>query len=191
MKRRQIIQFGAPVALLFVLGLWLWLKPPVKPATPTEMAELAIGYMKAERADMAKETFQKALAQEPENFRANYGAGQLALKERRLDDAERYLKVAYKANPDELDVILTLGAVYQTGKAYKQAEMLYQAVRKVQPQNAKAAYNLGFLEISRRDYPKAKSYLEEYLRLVPKAPDRVRVQRKIQQLTARIEGAKK
>lgn len=186
MNYSLLLKFGAPLLVLAGLAGVLWFQPGIKPATATELAEVAIAHMKAKRPEEARESFRKALELEPKNHRALYGAAHFALQEKRLDDAENYLKEAYKGNPDDIDVILTLGAVYQKGKAFKQAESLYAAVRKAQPGNATAVYNLGMLAIDTRDYPKSKAYFEEYLRMVPKAPDRKKVEQRIKLLDAHI-----
>jgi Tfp pilus assembly protein PilF len=190
MKYGKVLKFGAPLLVLAGLAGVFVAQPGTKRATATELAEVAIGQMKAKEPEKARETFRKAFALEPNNVRVLYGAAHLALQEKRLDDAENYLKAAYKADPGNIDVILTLGAVYQKGKAYRQAEQLYAAVRKAQPGNASVVYNLGMLAIERRDYVESKALFEEYLRMVPSAPDRVKVQKRIKLLEAHIQERK-
>jgi Tfp pilus assembly protein PilF len=190
MKYGKVLKFGAPLLVLAGLAGVFVAQSGTKPATATELAEVAIGQMKAKQPEQARETFRKALAMEPNNERALYGAAHLALQEKRLDDAENYLKAAYKVNPDNINVILTLGAVYQKGGASKQAEQLYAAVRKAQPGNAAAVYNLAMLAIDRKDYTGSKSLFEEYLRMVPNAPDRNKVLKRIKLLEAHIRARK-
>jgi Flp pilus assembly protein TadD len=188
MQFGKLFKFGAPLVVLAGLAGVLWMQPGVKPATATELAEVAIGQMKAKQLVESGETFRKALEMDPKNARALYGAAHLAMQEKRFQAAEEYLKRAYQVNPDDINVILTLGAVYQKTGAFKQAEQVYAAVRKAQPGNASAVYNLGMLSIAKKDYVASKGYFEEYLRMVPNAPDRVRTQKRIQLLEAHIKA---
>jgi Flp pilus assembly protein TadD len=187
MNVRKILTYGAPLLVLAVLACGLWTRPWVQQPTANELAEVAITHFKAKQPEQAREAFRKALELDPKNHRAHYGAGHLALREKKFDVAERHLRAAYEAKPNDVDTILTLGTVYQRGGDLKQAEMIYQAVRKVDPKNSEAVYNMGMLEIDRKNYPKSKSHFEEYLQLAPKAPDRKRVLQRIRLLEAHIK----
>lgn len=188
MINRKLFKFGAPLVALAAIAGVLWLQPMASKATPGELAEVAIGYMKADKPQLAQQSFDEALRREPTNFRANYGAGLLAFREKRFVDAERYLKAAYQADPSNVDAILSLGAVYHKGKAYKQADALYQAIRKAKPDYANVYYNLGELEVDRRDLPRSKAYFEQYLKMAPQAADRPRVEKRLQLIEAHIKG---
>ena len=62
--------------------------------------------------DKAYESFKKAIEIEPTNWEANFNAGKVLIKLKRLDEAEKYLVTAKQANPTEIDIQKALGAVY-------------------------------------------------------------------------------
>lgn len=191
MHRMKLFKLGAPLLGLLVLLSVLWLQPSTPEPSADELAELAIGYVKTNHDDLAEATFQRAFDRDALNFRAHYGAAHFAMRRKRYKEAELHLQAAYKIKPNDVDTVLTLGAVYMKMGAYPQAESLFSAVRKIQPGNASAVYNLGMLEIERRRYQPAKGHLEEYLKMVPNAPDRRRVNRNILLLEAYIKDEAK
>lgn len=178
----------APLAFAACLAVAVSLIPAVAPATPDELAEVAVGYIKAEQPAFAKDTLREALAGDPKNHRANYVAGMLALQEKRYPDAARYLKTALDAQKNDWDASLSLGVTYQSVHDYAAAREAYRQVYEAQPSNAKALYNLGMLEIETLHYHLAKRYLEAYLTLQPNASDRGFVVSKLAELDARIKG---
>jgi hypothetical protein len=46
------------------------------------------------------------------------------------------------------------------------------------------------VSIALKEYPKSKAYFEEYLRMVPNAPDRKKVEQRIKLLDAHIQERK-
>ncbi len=62
--------------------------------------------------DKAYESFKKAIDLDPDNWEANFNAGKVLIKLKRLDEAEKCLIVAKKANPSEIDIQKALGAIY-------------------------------------------------------------------------------
>ena len=62
--------------------------------------------------EKALDNFKKAADMAPKNWEANFLAGKTLIKLRRLDEAEKYLSKAYSANPMDVDLQKTLGALY-------------------------------------------------------------------------------
>jgi tetratricopeptide (TPR) repeat protein len=185
-----LIKYVAPLLIAGSLAAVFTAMPGVQPASPDELAEVAVGYIKAKQESFGKDALREALAKEPGNHRANYVAGMLALQEERFPEAASHLKAAYEAKPDDRDALLSYGVACQRLNDYGAARAAYEAVRKAEPNNAKAAYNLGMLAIETLQYSVAKGCLEDYLRLQPDAPDKAFVSGKLNELSALLKKRK-
>lgn len=153
--------------------------PRPAPPSATELAELGVAYVKANKEPLAWQALHQAVALEPGHFRANYAAGILAFKQGNDPDAERYLRAALATKPDDIDGLLTLGAVYHRRQAYEQAKEAYLAVLRRDTENTKAIYNLGMLALDRNQYDEGKAYMERYMKLAPGSGDHHEIRRRL------------
>lgn len=136
------------------------------PLTADERAEIAIVAMKV-NDPRAAGYFQEALAQDPVNERANFGAAMLAYDQQRFDDAEKFLKAVVAKDATHFEAWITLGALYQKLKRLDEADDIFQKLRRIEPKDSRLYFNLAYLEVARQRYPRALEYVSEYLRLVP------------------------
>src|SRR5687768_17390130 len=129
------IKFAAPLAVVALLLGGLAMRPTPEAPSLMERTEFGIGYLKVNRLPDARQILLDVLAEDPKNFRANYGMGLVEMQAREFSKAERYLKQANALRPDDLEVLISLGALYQKGRAFKQAEAIFLAVLKKDPTN--------------------------------------------------------
>jgi tetratricopeptide (TPR) repeat protein len=164
------------VVALLAIGGGAWQFSQGTGATPAELAKSGQAALQAGNKAQAKAAFEAALAKDPANFDALYGAGMLAFIDKRLPDAERYLGQANKAKPQDLQVLLMLAAVYQKWKKIDRAEALYRGILKADPKYYQARFNLGVLLAKSGDYAESQEHLEVYLKEVPDAKSRERAE---------------
>lgn len=182
MRFSPALQLALPALFLAGVGAAVWCQPAVAPATSAELAEVAFGYLKAGKRELALDTLQRVLEQAPQDYEGNFVAGLLAYQEGRLPDAARHLEAAASARPQAINAALTLGAVYQRMQAYEQAIAVYQRVLTQEPAHAAVHYNMGMLERGRNRPAQAVVYLKRYLALAGNAPDRAEVEGLVAQL---------
>lgn len=188
-----LLRYLGPMAAIAALGGGLFFfVPSPSPPSAGELAELAIGYVKANRPAEARPLFDKAMALDPQNFRAHYGAGVFAFRDNRFDDAITYFKQALAIKPHDEDSLLTLGAAYHRLHRFPEAMAIYKDLLERDPHNSKVVYNIGMLQIDRMNYPAAKAALQEYLRLEPNNPERYDVEARIHNIdrAMRLDGMK-
>lgn len=189
MSARTLIPYLAPLGATAAVLIALVLVPAPAPATPDELAETAVARIKVGQPTRGLALLERALAQEPRHYRANFVASAYYVQTKQYGKAAPYLKAALAARQDDPELLFMLGVACQQQERYVEAESWYQRARAKAPTDPKIAYNLGMLHIIVMSYPKAKTYLEEYLRLAPQASDRAYVRDKIQQINQRIGGA--
>lgn len=177
---------SAPLVLFGALAWSFGSVPAIQPANSTELAEVAVGYIKAEKVGIAKDFLNQALSEDAKNARAHYVAGMLALQEKDWKRTIGHLEATLGTDPGDLDAALSLAVAYQRIGDYKASLEQYGKLRKAQPKNPKVAYNLGMLEIELLHFTKANDYLNEYLMLDPNAPDKSEVRATLAQIEKRL-----
>ena len=168
-----VIPFAAPLVGLAVFGASLLGIPLPPDKTAAEYGELAIIYLKLTDARSAP-AFERALALDPANVRAHYGSGVAALEAKRYQDAEREFDLVLKAEPEHVDAIYALAAVYEKTRRVDQVEGLLKRMVAIEPLDSRPYQDLAQVAINRRDWPTAKGYLETYLKLVPRRAKKAR-----------------
>ena len=81
----------------------------LKPDLAAPYVTLAQEYAKRNENSKASDAYAAALELKPDMVSLLRGAADVALKSRRLDDAIRFLTLARKQTPDDVDVLLQLG----------------------------------------------------------------------------------
>ena len=162
--------------------------PRPAPPTATELAELGVAYVKAGKEPLAWEALHEALALEPAHFRANYAAGILAFKQEMDPQAEGFLRTALASQPDDIDALLTLGAVYHRGHAYDKAKDAYLAVLRRDDDNVKAIYNLGMLALDRNELDEGRGYMERYMKMQPGSGDHHEIRARLKAVEEFLRG---
>lgn len=187
---KMYVKFLVPLVILCGLGFGAMAVPNVPAPNAGELAELAVGYVKADKKPLAWQALEQALAMEPDNYRVNYVAGLLAFQDQQIAVAEKYLQKAHELSPKSTDTLITLGAVYHSRDELTKAKAYYAKAVELEPTNAKALYNLGMAAYDSRDALEAKKYLESYLKVSPKANDAKKVQRRIETINRWLEKQK-
>ncbi len=115
--------------------------------TAQQRAQMAMSYMNAGRVSDALESTEAALAQEPDNPRVHFFAGQIYFRAGRYPRAEEAFLRSLALDPYLTDAHNYLGAVYQESGRPADAEKHYRAALEdpAYPTPEKACLNLGML----------------------------------------------
>lgn len=81
--------------------------------------------------------------------------------------AEKYYKLAIKANPHYAEAVNNLGTVYYARKSYRRAIVQYKKALRMNPKSASFWSNLGVGYFARKDYKRAADAWQEALTLDP------------------------
>ncbi len=81
--------------------------------------------------------------------------------------AEKYYKLALKADPKYAEAVNNLGTIYYARKSYRRAVHQYKRALRMNPQSASVWSNLGMAYFSRNDMPRAQEALQTALMLDP------------------------
>jgi Tfp pilus assembly protein PilF len=116
----------------------------------------------------AEENLKKVLEYEPKNEAANLNLGLLLAEQGRMDEAEKALRTALEANPENQPVAAKNLAVIvaQRGDlagAVKYAEMAYKA----SPENPDYGYTLAYYQMQNGQTSTAKKTLEKVISTSP------------------------
>jgi tetratricopeptide (TPR) repeat protein len=84
-----------------------------------------------------------------------------------LDLAERYYRLALRANSDYAEAVNNLGTIYYAKKSYRRAVGQYKKALRLHPQSASVWSNLGMGYFARKDYVKAADSFQHALMLDP------------------------
>jgi tetratricopeptide (TPR) repeat protein len=79
--------------------------------------------------------------------------------------AEKYYRLAIKANPHYAEAINNLGTIFYAHKSYRRAVNEYKKALRISPQSASMWSNLGTGYFARRDYPQAMDCYNKALSL--------------------------
>jgi tetratricopeptide (TPR) repeat protein len=147
------IRFGVFAGLLLASAAPFWPAQLASPATAPNARNGALDGRSGAAADPAK----------------LFAAGQEALNQNRLDDAERDFRQVLAANPQVGGAYANLGVVYMRRKQWEKAlEALHQAEHRM-PREAGIRLNIGLVYFRQSEYLKAIAPLESVVRDQPDA----------------------
>jgi superkiller protein 3 len=116
----------------------------------------------------ACELFEKAAQKFPENFEAFFNLGLSYFNSEKIDDAITSLEKAVKLKSDIAEVHFALGECYYHKENNKdKAIEAFSNVLKLQPNNAKAYYNLGITHYKYDEMEEAMNAFEKSMDLDP------------------------
>jgi len=138
-------------------------------------AEAAYGlgsvYLKLEKADLARDSFQRATtlhAGYPDTLpNAWNNLGLMATREGRTEQAIRYFQQALGLSPNHLVALENLGNAYRQLHRWDEGQRALEKALVVSPEDAEAAYSLGMIFAQTNDAEHAYEYLQRALKYRP------------------------
>lgn len=122
-------------------------------------------------AALAEQEYKNALALDPKLARAQFGLGNVYVRQNRLAEAETAFKAALALDPTMLSAHANLGVVYyQMGQLAKAADE-FSAALKIDPKDAQTLYLLGAVRLQQNDLPGAEEVLIKARDLKPDLPE--------------------
>jgi tetratricopeptide (TPR) repeat protein len=145
--------------------------------------ELGVQYLKLGQPDKAVESLREAVKLSPDAYSPNLNLGIALLETKQFEAAESQLGEAIKRRPTSPTAHMYLGIALLSLKKLPEAQAEFEtAVGSNAMEIAKAHYYLGGIYWGNRDYNRAAEELETYLKLVPKAPEALKVRETINEL---------
>jgi len=86
----------------------------------------------------------------PDNLVIKYNLGITLIKLERYNEAINYLEEVYKKYMNDIDTMLNLAYAYQKINNLKLAQLLWEKVLKIEPNNKIAKYNLSLLKTKKK-----------------------------------------
>ena len=121
--------------------------------------------------DEAAVSFQRVIAEKPDDAEAYYNLGTLNLRRNRLEEAQKYLEQTVKLHPDYPEAWNNLGMIAgQEGHADEAVRDFQQALL-LRPDFAIAQLNLGNLYRRMGNFDQAGKLLDRALQLEPNDPE--------------------
>jgi tetratricopeptide (TPR) repeat protein len=139
-------------------------------STPNKPAAVLTPEMRGD-IYMAEKKFREAAEVYQENSKGSAvmlnKAGIAYHQMQELDAAEKYYKLALRANPAYADAANNLGTVYYAKKSYRRAVKQYKKSLRLNPQAASVWSNLGVGYFARKEEGHAREAFEMALKLNP------------------------
>jgi tetratricopeptide (TPR) repeat protein len=121
----------------------------------------------------AENIYKEALELYPGDARNLNNLATLQIHERRFDDALANLQATLNVDPNHVEALANLGAIYQMPEAGRvdlnKAESFYLRALRIDPSHANSWQNLGFLKIAQGRPDAAKVNFERALELSPRS----------------------
>jgi tetratricopeptide (TPR) repeat protein len=105
--------------------------------------------------------YVRLVAHNPYSARARLGLGYTYDRSGLSRMAITHYKIGLRFSPRDPRLLTNIGAAYQKLGELKAAEQAYLISLKVQPHNSRTLNNLGFLYTEKKDFDKARSFLEQ------------------------------
>ena len=114
----------------------------IKPSASTEM-NLALAYARSGKVPEAIQHYEAAVADKPEDAKAQAGLGDALYHEGRLAEATAHYEAALHVDPSQPDVLTNLGACLADQGRLKEAVDRYSDSLRLKPASAETLNNLG------------------------------------------------
>lgn len=118
-----------------------------------------------------EEEYKRILADDPKNYDALVGLGNLYFDNQQYQQAVEYYRRALKINPNDPDVRTDLAICYVYLDLLDLAQTELQQVIKQYPNHAQAHFNLAIVYQRTGRIKDAINELDEFMKLVPPGPD--------------------
>ena len=153
------------------------------PEFPIALNELGVDYLRIGQVSKAGDALSRAVKLAPRDLQPRLNYGIALLNQRRFAEAEEHLRVAVSINTAAPTGHMYLGIVLAIQRKLEEAEReLEIAIGSKSSEVALAHRYLGGVFWDKREYQRAATELETYLKLVPKAEDAEVLRQKIKEL---------
>lgn len=155
----------------------------IYPDFPLALNELGIQYLKLGQAEKASEVLKVAVRLEPQDFQPLLNYGIALLNQKKFAESEEQLRAALKRNALVPTAHMYLGIALAIQRKLDEGQSeLEIAVKSTSTEVSLAHRYLAGIFLERREYKRAAQALEDYLKLVPKAPDAETLRQKAKEL---------
>ncbi len=155
----------------------------IYPDFPLALNELGIQYLKLGQAEKASDVLKLAVRLEPQDFQPLLNYGIALLNQKKFAESEEQLRAALKRNALVPTAHMYLGIALAIQRKLDEGQSeLEIAVKSNSPEVSLAHRYLAGIFLERREYKRAAEALEDYLKLVPKAPDAEALRQKAKEL---------
>jgi Tfp pilus assembly protein PilF len=127
-------------------------------------------YLESEKYSQGRESFQKAVQQNPESASANYYYGRFLLYDKKYKKALVYLKKAKEREPDNADYQFWAGIGYAGIQNKKQEEACYRKALKIDRNHLQSLVYLGHNQLEKKRYQEALQLYQRALNIWPGSP---------------------
>ncbi|MDH5744368.1 MAG: tetratricopeptide repeat protein, partial [Candidatus Aminicenantes bacterium] len=176
-KRRQ----SAIILALVVLGGIAPLFVRFKPKMDLVHYNLALVYEKMENINLAEQHYKEAYSINPNDFLSCINLGNLAMNEKKWDEALEWYKKAEAIESRAEGVHANIGAVYVALGQFDYAERAFARALEINPENVEALHNISILLAMKDQYEKALEVNRKVLRLVPDWPPALQFRTRLDQ----------
>lgn len=168
------------VAFLIVFGGWALAAcgggpTPAAPATPAgEVRQLLTsGQAALEAGNLAgaEKYYRDAVAADPKSADAQFGLGNVLVRQNRLSEAEAAYKAALALDPNHSAAHANLGVVYYQQGNMTAAAQSFQAALRIKPNDAPTVYLLAAVRIQEGNLAEAEKLLNQAKGLDPNLPE--------------------
>ena len=173
--RYRVYAVAALVAVFaLVLSAFVWGPFSRQDAKASASSILSAGLVaqNAGRISEASDDYHKVLQLDPSNYWAYYNLGVIDHQAGRLSAAERNYRSALALNPDLVPALYNL-AILRSGPSPKEADAIYRHAIALEPKNAAAHLNLGFLLLQEGDTVGGRAELDTAVKLDPQLASRL------------------
>ena len=126
-----------------------------------ELYERARQSLAAGRTDAAEAGLRDLLRHKPRSLEAHFLLGVISSRNGDYEDAQELFLGALRIHPDSVPVLNNLWVNTLHLRREKEAERYFLRVLAIEPQNADALFNLGLVELKRREFAKAADHLDK------------------------------
>jgi tetratricopeptide (TPR) repeat protein len=182
-QRRRMLSVLLTIGLVILVGCSkpATLAPPptsALPQGPTPASGDAAGHLAAGEAALdrndfatAEKEYKDALALDPRSSTAQFGLGNVYVRQERLADAERAYQAALALEPGMSAAQTNLGVTYyRMGQLSKAADALNSALA-TDPNDAKTVYLLAAIRLQENKLPEAEQLLTRAKEADPNLPE--------------------
>lgn len=153
------------------------------PEFPLALNELGVQYLKLGQADKASEVLKVAVRLEQQDFQPLLNYGIALLNQKKFAESEEQLRAALKRNALVPTAHMYLGITLAIQRKLDEGQSELEIAVKSNSNEVFLAHRyLAGIFLERREYKRAADELEQYLKLVPKAPDAEALRQKAKEL---------